>query len=482
MEKTCSSTRKDPSPMYPTTPIPGGASSGFVDEFKVYVRRWISQQQREQTAVTREPAGPGRPCELPAEVLWSTVLLSVLQRVRGVREIWGAIVSQGYDLCDQAVYARLERDGTEPLHALFVQFSRMLAAWLQPLVQQQLGAVLAPFARAVLALDETTLDPLARKLPQVRHFKKGAVELLPGKLATLFDVRLQLWRRIDYLAEVQQNCKVHARAMLTGVEKGTLLLFDLGYFGFEWLDEVTSRGLWYVSRLREKTSYTLVHTHYEREDVLDALVWLGKHQARAGHMARLVRVRVGGVTHEYLTNVLDPTLLPVADLVGLYARRWDIELAFLLLKEHLHLHLWWQSKLTGILQQVWACLIIAQLVQAMRMEIAARAQVDPFEVSMPLVVRALPSQLEQGQDPIALIVRRGRQLGFIRPSRRLHVQVPTILATDLVPRPADLVLERPACYPADPGKPGRKSSNARSKPKAGPPIWQEADLYVWIAQ
>ncbi len=118
----------------------------------------------------------------------------------------------------------------------------------------------------------------------------------------------------------------------------------------------------------------------------------------------------------------------------------------------------------------------------MRMEIAARAQVDPFEVSLPLVVRSLPSLLEQGQDPIALIVRRGRQLGFIRPSRRVQVQVPTILATAIVPRPADLVLERPACYPADVGKPGRKSSNARCKHKAESPIWQEADLYVWIAQ
>ncbi len=91
----------------------------------------------------------------------------------------------------------------------------------------------------------------------------------------------------------------------------------------------------------------------------------------------------------------------------------------------------------------------------MRMEIAARAQVDPFEVSMPLVVRAMPGLLESEQDPVALIVRRGRQLGFIRPSRRLQVQVPVIVATDIVPRPAGLVLERPACYPADAGKPGR---------------------------
>jgi hypothetical protein len=406
----------------------------------------------------------------------------VLQRVRGVREVWRALVCQGYDLCDQAVYARLDGGGTEPLQAVFEQVSRMLAAWLQPLVEAQAWERLAPFARAVLALDETTLDPLARKLPSLRHFKQGAVELLPGKLASLFDVRLQLWQRIDYLADVQQNCKVHARALLTGLQQGTLLLFDLGYFGFEWLDELTTGGLWYVSRLREKTSYTVVHTLYQSEEVMDVLVWLGKHQAKAGQLARLVRVRVGCCTHEYLTNVLDPGVLPVGDLVGLYARRWDIELAFLLLKEHLHLHLWWNSKLTGILQQLWACLIIAQLLQAMRMEIAVRAQVDPFEVSMPLVVRATPTLLGSGQDPIALCVQRGRQLGWIRPSSRLQVQVPVIAAADIVPRPADLVLERTPCYPADPGRPGRKSSNARHKPKTAPPFWQERDLYEFIAQ
>ncbi len=146
------------------------------------------------------------------------------------------------------------------------------------------------------------------------------------------------------------------------------------------------------------------------------------------------------------------------------------------------MHLWWNSKLTGILQQLWACLIIAQLLQAMRMEIAARAHVDPFEISMPLVVRSTPTLLAGGQDPIALGVQRGRQLGFIRPSSRLQPQVPVIVATDIVPRPADLLLERTPCYPADAGRPGRKSSNARHKPKTGPPCWQGLDIYEFVAQ
>jgi len=230
--------------MYATIATPGMASTAFVEQFKGYVERWMSRQQSQAASVPADPKGPGRPFDLPSSVLWSTLLLCVLNRARGVRDLWRALVFQGYDLCDEAVYARLDSGGTEPLQAFFEHLSRLLAAWMQPLLDMQPWEPLAPFARQVLALDETTLDPVARKLPSLRHFKKGAVELLPGKLATLFDVRLQLWRRIDYLTDVQQNCKVHARALLEGVCKGTLLLFDLGYFGFEWLDELTTRTLW----------------------------------------------------------------------------------------------------------------------------------------------------------------------------------------------------------------------------------------------
>src|SRR5258708_23543913 len=116
----------------------------------------------------------------------------------------------------------------------------MLAAWLRPLVEQQSWSKLAPFASQVLVLDETTLDPLARKLPLLRVLKKGAVELLPGKLAGLFDVRLQVWRRIEYLPDALQNSKVHARAMLAGLGTGALLLFDPGSFRFEWRHQVSS--------------------------------------------------------------------------------------------------------------------------------------------------------------------------------------------------------------------------------------------------
>ena len=116
--------------------------------------------------------------------------------------------------------------------------------------------------------------------------------------------------------------------------------------------------------------------------------------------------------------------MPAAEIARLYARRWDIELAFKLVKRHLGLHLLWSAKPGVVLQQVWAVLTIAQVLQALRLEIAAGAGVDPFEVSLPLLVEYLPLLLARGDDPVAVFVAEGRRL-------RLH----PALAPHRHPRP-----------------------------------------------
>ncbi|MBK7781874.1 MAG: hypothetical protein IPJ58_14110 [Ardenticatenia bacterium] len=92
----------------------------------------------------------------------------------------------------------------------------------------------------------------------------------------------------------------------------------------------------------------------------------------------------------------------------LYARRWDIEMAIQLVKQHLGVRLWWSSNLVVIERQLWATLIIAQVVMGLRLEIAGRAEVDIFDVSLPLLVQYLPRYAARGEDPVAAFVRDGR--------------------------------------------------------------------------
>jgi IS4 transposase len=122
--------------------------------------------------------------------------------------------------------------------------------------------------------------------------------------------------------------------LIAGLSAGVLLLFDRGYLSFAWFDELTARQIWWVSRYANRVSYQVRHVLSQGDGVLDAIVWLGANGAdRAKYAVRLVQFYQHGKLHRYLTNVLDPQQLSLADLARLYARRWDIELAFRLLKD-----------------------------------------------------------------------------------------------------------------------------------------------------
>lgn len=163
---------------------------------------------------------------------------------------------------------------------------------------------------------------------------------------------------------------------------------------------------------------------------------------------RLLQVRLGPRTHSYITNVLDPARLTIADIVQLYGLRWDIEMAINLAKTHLNLHLWWSAKPVVIIQQIWAVLIISQILQALRVEIAGRAGVDIDEVSMALLIQYLPTFAQDGHDPVAYFIEVGRQAHFIRPSRCVKYEVPPVPLDQIVPLPPSLVLVRVPRYAA----------------------------------
>jgi hypothetical protein len=224
--------------------------------------------------------------------------------------------------------------------------------------------------------------------------------------------------------------------------------------------------VWFVSRLRENTVYQIAQVFYRHEGILDALVWVGsKHGPHAGHLMRLVRFSDGHILHMYLTKVLDPCQRSQPDIARLYAPSFDIELAFLTLKRELGLHIWWSSKRILIWQQILVVLVVAQLGQALRIEMAVQAGVDPFDVSLPLLVSYLPRLLARRQDPVRWVLTYGRHLGFIRASSRLQITAPEIPLEQMRFPPPHLRLTRPARYVEYKPRPRRPSSN---KPKAAP--------------
>jgi hypothetical protein len=415
------------------------ALTELTDAIEGFLKPVIAQLQMDELD---DSSTHGRPRILPALALWAGLLVCVARGFSAQLELWRLLTAQGlwdfprFSLSDDAIYKRLKQASAQTFETLFEQITqvlRMQQGLQQGLQQapQSAPVVLAAFAQGVYALDEMTLDAVTKRLPSLRE-RAGSV--LPGKLSTVFDVRAQLWQQVVFQEDATQNEKVAARALLAHVPVGSLLLADLGYFSFAWFDDLTDQGYFWISRLRAKTSYTLLHTLYEDvEDahegtaVRDAIVWLGAHRAdRAAHAVRLIQISRAGQTWSYLTNVLDPQRLSVCQVGQLYARRWDIEMMFNLVKTHLKLHMLWSSHTTVVLHQVFAVFTIAQIILGLRTDIAQRAQADVFEVSLDLMIRWLPRFARAGLDPIQTLVERGRQARIIRPASRTRLALPDI--------------------------------------------------------
>lgn len=432
------------------TPNQSALSSVSADERKRVVGQveGFIRSIVEGMEATAPRSGPGRPLVLQSLALWTGLLVCVLEGFSSKLDLWRLLSSRGlwsyprFPVGDQAVYKRLDKAGTSPMEDLFRQISALLRERLAPFATD-----LASFATEVVVLDETALDPVARRLPATKDLPKGDRRLLAGKIAGLFDLRRQQWLKIEHIADADQNEKLAARGMVEDLPTGSLILADLGYFAFAWFDCLSGLGHYWISRVRSKTSYQILHTFYHSGQTFDGLVFLGAHRSdRAGRAVRLVEYRMGAATYRYITNVLDPKSLPLIEIARIYARRWDIEMAVDLAKTHLGLHLLWSAKEVGVIQQVWAVLIISQIFHALRLEIAGRAEVDPFEVSIELMVRWLPRFAHAGVDPVAAFVEQGRFLRFIRPSRRTIIKAPIIPPEDLVPMPEGLGLTRTARY------------------------------------
>ncbi len=411
----------------------------------------FSQHSREVQTPGKRPRG--RPPILPLSQLYLALLIGVLQQHKHLSTIWRHLYLEAtgtfppVKVSYEAVRNRLLTTGTEAVRHLFETVSQALAD--SPQAQHPAALALAPFAAQVVALDESTLDRLRRLTSDLRDLPNGDPHLLPGKVAGLFDLRTQRWLRVQFRADVLAYCNTGLLLLLEGLAPGSLILADLGYFSFPWFDYLTGQGYWWVSRLKERVSYELkeVLAYDDHTGLLDAIVWLGTYRAdRAAHAVRLVCFSCNGRRYHYLTNVLDPAQLSMTDIAQLYARRWDIELAFKLLKCELGLHMWWGARAELVLIQLWLAFILAQLLHALQLHVALQADVEPFDVSMHLLVEVLGT-MPVGPTPIIeRLVHEGRALGLIRPSTRLHVVIPPPQSSPPCPPPTFQDLVRHARY------------------------------------
>ncbi len=209
------------------------------------------------------------------------------------------------------------------------------------------------FKNPLLSIDATVIE-LCASLFDWAHYKqtKGAV-----KLHMILDHN-GLLPSFCLITEARKYDVTVARDW--DFPAGTIIAFDRGYIDFRWFRSLDQRGIFFVTRLKRRTTYSVVKENPipQKGGVLrDATIQLTSRQLRGGSspLLRLVEYRAqDGRTYEFLTNHLSfgPTTI-----AAIYEQRWQIESFFKAIKQNLRIKTFVGTSANALHIQVWTALI-----------------------------------------------------------------------------------------------------------------------------
>jgi len=219
------------------------------------------------------------------------------------------------------------------------------------------------FKNKLLTLDATVIDLCAESFPWAAFRRtKGAVKLHftldhDGCLPTFL---------------VITDGKHHEApiARQQTFPPGTILVFDKGYVDFTWFAELTAAGVFFVTRLKRTADYTVVERRtppQNRHIVCDQVIRfrgpLSRHKC-PDQMRRVVLRTADGERLEFLTNHLT---LGASTVAAIYQQRWQIELFFKVLKQHLRIKTFVGTSANALHTQIWTALIAVLLLKYLQL-------------------------------------------------------------------------------------------------------------------
>jgi len=212
---------------------------------------------------------------------------------------------------------------------------------------------------AVYALDSTTIDLCLSLFPWAPfRTTKSAI-----KLHTLLDLRGSIPSFIFISDGKMHDVNILDQLVL---EPGAFYVMDRGYTDFERLARLHDAGCFFVTRARTNLK---AQRRYSRPVdrstgiVCDQTIVLTGFYSRQGYECPLRRIKfndqVTGKTLIFLTNNF---VLSAKDIARLYKYRWQVELFFKWIKQHLRIKAFFGTSENAVKTQIWIAVSVYVLV------------------------------------------------------------------------------------------------------------------------
>ncbi|MCX7146873.1 MAG: IS4 family transposase [Sulfuritalea sp.] len=243
------------------------------------------------------------------------------------------------------------------IHADFAQSLISIARKLY--AEEPFGVDLS---NTVYALDATTIDLCLSVFPWAPfRSTKAAV-----KMHTLLDLRGNIPSFI-HISDGKWH-EVNVFDMLVP-EAGAFYIMDRGYIDFEQLHRLHQAGSFYVirakSNLRFQRRYSL-ESDRAAGIICDQIGTLTGFYSTQDYPTPLRRVRIKddeGKTLVFLTNNID---LPARTIAELYRCRWQVELFFKWIKQHLRIKSFFGTSENAVKSQIWIAVSVYVLVAILK--------------------------------------------------------------------------------------------------------------------
>ena len=225
-------------------------------------------------------------------------------------------------------------------------------------------------SNTVYALDSSTIDLCLTLFPWARFQRtKAAV-----KLHTLLDLRGNIPSFIHISDGTLHDVNILDQIAF---EAGSFYVMDRGYLDFTRLHALHQAQAFFVTRAKSNTQFRRIYSHPIdkgtglRCDQTIALTGVHSHR---DYPVPLRRVKFYDATHDhqmvFLTNNFELPALSVADL---YRCRWQVELFFKWIKQHLRIKAFFGTSENAVKTQVWIAVAVYVLVAIVRKRSTSKA-------------------------------------------------------------------------------------------------------------
>jgi transposase len=256
---------------------------------------------------------------------------------------------------------------------IFAEFAQVLIAEARRLYSDEPWAL--ELEQTVYALDASIIDLCLSVFPWARFRSRKAGIKLHALLDLCGNIPAFVW--------VTDAKTADARVLdLLLPEPGAIYILDRGYSDYKRLYGLHRAQATFVTRARKNLKFQRQRSR--RVDrttglICDQVITLTLSHSSRRYPDPLRRIRFRdpetGKSFIYLTNNFE---LPAATIAALYRQRWQVELFFKWIKQHLRIKAFYGTTLNAVRTQIWIAISVYVLVAIVRKRLGIQRDLYPM--------------------------------------------------------------------------------------------------------